>query len=127
MVMRINLKSNILVVVLGIVLVSVFFDGVLDAQVFSNKTIELENNSSKQSWNLIDKLVEKEDVLKALHLEASSKSLDFYEKRISQNGTKISVTKKKLSEQNKDIGLKIMNKDTGEGRVIKIAIRVQKL
>jgi hypothetical protein len=124
--MRTNLKLNIILAMIGVALVSVFLDGPLDAQVLSNKIIEVESNSPQQSWNLVDKLVEKEDLLKELHLEVSSKSLNFYENRFSQNGTKISVSKKKLSEQNKDIGLKIMNKDTGEVRVIKISIRVQK-
>lgn len=126
--MGMNFKINIVLTALGVLLVPVFFQGTLDAQVLSGRIIEFENTplAVPESWSLIQKLEEKEDELKNLHLDTSSKSLEFYEDRISQNAGKISVTRKKLTEQNKDIGLKIMNKETGEVRIIKISLKVQK-
>ena len=125
--MGMNFKINILFTALAFLLVSVFFQSGLDAQVLSGRIIEFENTPLvlPESLSLVQKLEEKEDELRSLPLSASSKSLEFYENRISQSNGKISVTKKKLTEQNKDIGLKIMNKDTGEVRIIRISIKVQ--
>ncbi len=126
--MRMNSKLNF---VLGSFLAFVFlifFEGYSDAQILPNKTIEFENTPPPSSppWNLVEKINEEDNLLKELHLSVSTKSLDFYENRISQSGGKISISRKKLTEQNKDIGLKIMNLDTGEVRIIKVSIRIQK-
>mgnify|MGYP001569093976 FL=1 len=99
--MGINSKINIIFTALIFLLVSVFFQSGLDAQVLSGRIIEFENTPLvlPESLSLVQKLEEKEDELKNLPLSASSKSLDFYEERISQNGGKISVTKKKSTKK----------------------------
>ncbi len=126
--MRMKYKLNIILTALGIFLVFIFFQTTLDAQIISGKMIEYENTPLvlPPFISLVEKLEEKEDLLRDLHLEASSKSLEFYEDRVADNGGKVSVIRKKSTEQNKDIGLKIMNKDTGEVRIIKISLKVQK-
>jgi hypothetical protein len=106
----------------------VIFESNLDAQILSSRIIEFESTPLPQSkvWNLVEKMNENDDLLKNLPLDVSTKSLDFYESRITQGGGKISVSRKKITEQNKDIGMKIMNTNTGEIRIIKVAIKVEK-
>lgn len=123
--MAMNSKLNVILGVLGGFLISVFFNGFLETRVLANRTIEFENTPLPQSklWSLVEKMDEKDDLLKTLPLNIATKSLGFYENRFAQNGT---VSRKRLTEQNKDIGMKIMNTDTGEIQVIKVYVRVEK-
>lgn len=105
------------------------FENISEAQMLQNKEIQVNNNTplpESRAWNLVEKMDEKDDLLRDLFLNVSTKSLDFYETRVIQNGGQISSSKKKLTEQNKDIGMKIMDMDTGEIQIIKISIRVKK-
>ncbi len=126
--MNTSLKIKIALVIIGIFLASIFFQGSLGGQVIFSKTIEFENVPlpSPRSWKLVDKLEEKEDELEKLQLTISTNSFDFYEYRTIQSGNKITTNKKKLSEHNKDIGFKIVNKDSGEVRIIMVSVVVGK-
>ncbi len=125
--MDMKFKLNVILVGLFVFGALVVFQSNSDAQILPDNTIEVENTPLvPKSWSLLEKMSEKDDLLRDLSLSVSTKSLDFYESRISQNGDKVSMSRKKLSEQNKDIGMKIMNTDTGEVRVIKVSIKVQK-
>ena len=123
-----NSKLNFILVGLLVFGALIIFESHSDAQILPNRIIEVENTPLPPSklWSLVKKMDEEDDLLKNLPLNVSTKSLNFYENRITQKGDKISVSKKKLTEQNKDIGLKIMNIDTGEIRIIKVSTKVQK-
>ncbi len=128
--MEIKIKRREFLLTASGLIASFFFvlEDSLDAQILPSKTIEFENTPLPPSklWSLVEKMDENDDLLRDLPLNVSTKSLDFYENRITRNGDKISVSRKKLTEQNKDIGLKIMNTDTGEIQIIKVSIKVQK-
>ncbi len=125
--MNMNSKLNFILVGLLVFGTLVIFESYSDAQILPNRIIEVENTPLPPSnWSLVEKMDEKDDLLRDLFLNVSTRSLDFYENRISQNGDKISVSRKKLTEQNKDIGMKIMNTDTGEVRIIKVSINIQR-
>lgn len=127
--MGMNFKLNFILASLGVVLVSIFFHGVLDAQeIIPTNTISVENTSlyslpASLSWNLMDKLQEKEDELLKTPLWIGTKNLVFYEDRISSNG---SITKKKLQDEERDIALKILNIYSGEVKIIKLRIVIDK-
>ncbi len=125
-----NMNSKLNFILGGLLTFGVFiiFQGSSNAKILSNNIIEIENTPLPPSkdWGLVEKMDEKDDLLKALPLNVSTRSLDFYENRITQNGDKISISRKKLTEQNKDIGMKIMNVDNGEIEIIKVSIRVEK-
>ena len=123
--MSMNSKLNFILGGFLVFVTLVVFGSHSNAQILSSRTIEFESTPLPPSkfWSLIEKMDEKDDLLKDLSLNVSTKSLDFYEDRIAQSGA---ISKKKLVEQNKDIGMKIMNVDTGEVQIIKVSIKVQK-
>lgn len=126
--MGMNSKLNFILGGLFVFVALVVFESHLNAQILPSRAIEIENIPLPPSklWNLVEKIDEDDYLLRDLLLNVSTKSLDFYENRFTKNGDKIYTSRKKLTEQNKDIGLKIMNMGTGEIRVIKISIRVQR-
>lgn len=126
--MSMNSKLNFILIELLVFGGLIFLESNLDAQVLPSRIIEFENTPLPPSkvWSLVEKMDENDDLLRNLPLNVSTKSLDFYENRITQSGDKIFISRKKITEHNKDIGMKIMNTDTGEVRVIKVSIKVQK-
>ncbi|MEK7163668.1 MAG: hypothetical protein AAB768_00825, partial [Patescibacteria group bacterium] len=125
--MSMNSKLNLIFVFIVFVFGLVFFNGRIDAQesLISN-TIFVENgalplSAQLPSWNLLEKLDEKKDELLALPLWLGTKTINFYENRISGNG---SITRKKLKDEERDIALKILNVQSGEVRIIKIRIAI---
>ena len=128
-VMSMNSKLNFILGGLIFFVALIIFEGSSGAQMLPAKIIVKFEDTPlllPKAWSLVEKMNEKEDLLKELPLNVSTKSLDFYENRITRSGDKISTSRKKITEQNKDIGMKIMNIDTGEIRIIKIAIQIQK-
>lgn len=98
-----------------------FYVGLARAQ-----EVSVSNIPSPKVWTLLDKLAEKDDELATLSLKASTKSLDFYESRVAINSAgKVSTTRKKLREEEKEVGLKILNTKTGEIRLAKISLKIK--
>ena len=122
-----NSKLNFIFVFIIFVFGLVFFNGSIDAQesLISN-TILVENSALPSPvqfppWNLLEKLDEKENELSAIPLWLGTKTVIFYENRISGNGN---VTRKKLKDEERDVALKILNIQSGEVRIIKIRIAI---
>lgn len=118
-----NFKINIILTALAFLLVSVFFQGTLDAQILSGKIIEFENTTQPllEFWTLAEKIEEKEDELLAIPLWLGNREIIFYENRVSGNGT---VTKKKIQDEEREVALKILNTKSGEVRIVKVKIAI---
>mgnify|MGYP001613764098 FL=1 len=120
-----NSKLNLIFVFAVLMFGLVFLNSKIEAQesLISN-TISVQNHTllsliQSQPWTLVEKLNEKENELLAMPLWLGTKTINFYENRISGNG---SITRKKLKEEERDIALKILNIQSGEIRIIKIRI-----
>lgn len=125
--MSMNSKLNLtLIVLLCLVIFSLLNKGLDAEEMIPVNTVFIENSPlyslpASPSWNLLDKLQEKEDELLKTPLWIGVKEIAFYENRIAGNG---SITKKKLRDEERDIALKILNIDSGEVRIIKIRITI---
>src|SRR3989344_3755597 len=83
------------------------------------------NASITPQWNILDKLSEKEDELALVPISTDSKEINYYDSRISfrADGTP-SVTRKRFSDRERVIGLKLLNTETGEVEVIKASTKI---
>lgn len=73
---------------------------------------------------LVDESLDKNDaLLQSIPLSVGSKSISYTENRIQRNNGKITISKKKFSEPEKEIALKLLRLDTGEVEIIKILKR----
>lgn len=120
-----NSKLNLIFVFSVLVFGLVFLNGKIEAQeLLISNIITVENGASLPSvqlppWTLVEKLDEKEDELLAMPLWLGTKTISFYENRVSGNGN---FTKKKLKDEERDVALKILNIQSGEVRIIKIRV-----
>lgn len=127
--MNISSKINLIIVLGSIAFGSVFMNTGLSAQEsILTKTFLVESEfrpavSPDKLWTLAQKMEEKETEFLATPVSVAVKAKIFYENRISGNGK---MTRKKLQEEEKDIALKILNLDSGEVKIIKIKIVINK-
>lgn len=92
------------------------------------KTKFLVSNASapiqtEKKWSLLEKIGEGDELLKSAKLIVGFKEIEYYETRISRNGDKISTTRKKYKDPEKEIALKLLDKTTGEISIVKITKR----
>lgn len=78
---------------------------------------------TEKKWSLLEKIGEGDELLKSAELAVGFKEIKYYETRISRNGDKISTTRKKYKDPEKEIALKLLNTSTGEIEVVKITKR----
>jgi hypothetical protein len=75
--------------------------------------------------NILEKINEKDDELIKVPIAVGPKEITFYENRISLlNNGKLSVVKKKFTDKERILGLKLLNVKTGEVRVIKVKTQI---
>ncbi|MEK7138654.1 MAG: hypothetical protein AAB799_00540 [Patescibacteria group bacterium] len=130
--MKIKKPPGIFIVFLAVFLVVVVFKSGY-AQDLASKKIDIEMTAMPQiseppplvTWNIIDKLAEKDDELARTSVSLGVTEKVYYENRISirSDGTK-SVTRKKLSDKERVLGLKLINTETGEVQVIKVETKI---
>jgi len=89
-------------------------EAVIPVAIFSPET---------ESWTLLSKLNEGDELLEKIELSVGDKDIVYYEDRITRNGEKISIAKKMFKEPEKEIALKLLDTSTGEIKVIKIQQR----
>lgn len=110
-----------------------------------SKTVELDRQQDQAaiSWNILDKLREKDDELARTPVSFGSREITYYENRISllpynteaecvrkrgkwdeSAGVCKSVIRKKSSEKEMILGLKLLNVETGEVSVVRVSTRV---
>lgn len=70
-------------------------------------------SSNVSGWNFEDKINEARELLKNVELNVGSRDIEYIEKRISISNGKIKVTDKKLKDVEKQIGLVLLDKETG--------------
>jgi len=80
---------------------------------------------SAQSWNILDKLVEKDDELAKIPVSIGSREINYYEDRISflKDDTK-SINRVRFSDKERVLGLKLLNTKTGEIKIIKVNTKI---
>src|SRR3989344_1246876 len=103
------------------------------AQNLASRTIDIEVTALSQSpesspmtaWNIMDKLAKKDDELAKIAVSMGAKEKIYYENRISvkSDGTK-SITRKKLSDKERSLGLKLLDTVTGEVKIIKVETKI---
>lgn len=75
-------------------------------------------------FSMVDESLDKDDaLLQNTPLHIGSKSISYTENRMQRNGDKITISKKKFSEPEKEIALKLLHFDTGEIEIVKIVKR----
>lgn len=96
------------------------------------KVIEIAQSEEQSSpsepprtlFALVGESLNKEDEpLKNIPLRVGSKSISYTENRMQRNGDKITISKKKFSEPEKEIALKLLHLDTGAVAIVKIVKR----
>lgn len=84
------------------------------------------SNTSEHSWTFLEKLQEAKDLVASasLDLKVGNKDFIYYERRISVNSRGLpSVTKKKMTDPEREIALVLADIKTGELELIKITER----
>ena len=76
-------------------------------------------------WNILDKLSEKDDELAKVPVSIGPKEIIYYENRRSflKTGTE-SMTRKRLSDKERVLGLKLLNIKTGKIEIIKVSSKI---
>lgn len=76
-------------------------------------------------WNILDKLYEKDDELAKVPVSIGPKDINYYENRKSflKTGAE-SMTRKRLSDKERVLGLKLLNVKTGKVDIIKVSTKV---
>ena len=99
------------------------------------KNIEINNNSSSDviqntnsqayQWSILYKLSEKDDELAKIPVSIGPREKNYYENRISfRNNGMESVTRKRLSDKERVLGLKLLNVKTGKIQIIKVSTKI---
>lgn len=115
----------------------------IEVQINSLPSVSANINTSSVQWNILDKLQEKDDELEKIPVSIGPREMIYHENRISllpykteaeclqRKGTwdgnsRVckSITKKRLSEKEMTLGLKLLNTETGEINIIKIGTKI---
>ena len=116
-----NSKLNFILVGLLFFISLVVFESHSDAQVLPSRTIDVQGAEIlPRPCSILNMVNEKEGELASASLDVGDKDIVYYENRIANNGGKISVTKKRIQEPQKEIALKLLNTATCEISIIKI-------
>ena len=133
-----NKQNDSLLLFLVILTVSVFLLGsrhvrISDAPPSKNTEADVnfladinqDTDSNPHQWTILDKLFEKDDELAKVPVSIGSREVSYYENRVSfmKDGAE-SVTKKRLSDKEKVVGLKLLNVKTGDVQIIKVSTKI---
>lgn len=132
---KISTKPTLLFVTVFVISVFLWSGCVLISNALPVKKIEVGVNSlpdveqkadtSAYQWNILDKLSEKDDELAKVQVSIGSKEINYYENRRSFLKTgEESMTRKKLSDKERVIGLKLLNIKTGKVEIIRVSTKV---
>ena len=81
--------------------------------------------SGVHEWNMLDKLSEKDEELADVPVSIGSREISYYENRISFVKTgKKSLIRKRFSDKERIIGMKLLDIKTGEVRIITVRTKI---
>lgn len=129
--------GGLMLILLTVLLAPLFVLGFRYARIsdtLPSRNIDIEINSLpvlgqsmdlSSFWSVIDKIYEKDDELAKVPVSIGTWETIYYEDRVSffSDGTE-SVVRKRLSDKERVLGLKLLNTETGEVQVLKVNTKI---